>query len=127
MLFPRGSLPGLLGRQPLGLARLYLWLYAGPLIIAFLSGVAAGLIGCMGFGGGLETGVGAATGVFVISWFVFLHRLIRSGRRAGTAASLEFIGALIMAYVEASLGLLWLAGRGLILVRTAGRRRWLDR
>ena len=57
----------------------------------------------------------------------FLHRMIRSERNAPTATALEFLNALMLAAIETSLAPFYLLVRGLILVRAAGHRRWLDR
>jgi hypothetical protein len=126
-VFPGGAVPGLLGRQPLRLLTLYLWLYAAPLTTGLLAGVGAGLIGGLGPLIGLQVGVTAATGLVILSWFAFLHQLIRSQRQARLATTLEMAGAAFMASIELSLAPLWLLARGALLVRSARRRRWLDR
>ncbi|HWA61581.1 MAG TPA: hypothetical protein VG939_09405 [Caulobacteraceae bacterium] len=127
LMFPAGRLPGLLGQEPGSLGRLYLWLYAGPLAMAAAGGAAGGALAGLGPAGALETALTAAVGLAVVSWFFFLHRLIRSERHARLSAGLEFAGAAFLATDEVSLAPLWLAARGLVLVRAARRRRWLDR
>lgn len=126
-LFPRGKLPGLLGREPVGLLRVFAWLYAAPLTTALLGGAAAGLAAGSGWVAGIEAAVAAATALGIVALFAFLHRMIRSERGAPLSTALEFAAALTMAAVETSLGPVWLLARGLILARAARRRRWLDR
>lgn len=126
-VFPGGRLPGLLGRQPIKLPALYLWLYTAPLAVALTGAVAGSLIGGLAPVTSLQVGGTAVTGLFVLSWFVFLHRLIRSERHAATSAGLDLAGAAFMASVELSLAPLWLLARAVLLTRVAGRRRWLDR
>lgn len=127
LLLPGGRLPGLLGQQPLGFLRLYVWLYAAPLAMAGSGGLAAGLMIGPGLAGGLQTASIALVAVFVLAWMHFLHRMIRSERNAGLSTGLEFVSALLMSAIEASLAPLWILARGMILVRAASRRRWLDR
>ena len=127
LLLPAGRLPGLLGQQPLGFLRLYGWLYGAPLALAAAGGFLAGVIVGPGLVGGLQTACIVVTAVFILAWMHFLHRMIRSERNAGLSTGLEFISALMMSAVEASLAPLWILARGAILVRSARRRRWLDR
>ena len=127
LMLPGGRLPGILGQQPLSFLRLYGWLYAAPLTMAALGGFVGGLIVGLGPVGALETASISLVGLFVLGWMHFLTRMIRSERNTPLSTSLEFIGSLMMAAVENSLAPLFILARGVILVRAARRRRWLDR
>jgi hypothetical protein len=124
---PGGRLPGVLGREPLGLIGLYVWLYAVPLGAALVGGLAGGVAAGEGPAMALQTASMSFTGVFVLAWMNFLHRMIRSERNAPTATALEFLNSLMLSAVETSLAPFYLLVRGVILVRAAGHRRWLDR
>lgn len=126
-LLPRGRLPAFLGREPVGLFALYARLCWPVLAASAASGITCGLIGGLGVAGALETSIGAFTVLLVFSWFVFLHRMIRSERNTPLSVTMEVACAAIMAAVQLSLGPIWLGARGLILIRAAQRRRWLDR
>lgn len=127
LMLPGGRLPGILGQQPLSFLRLYAWLYAAPLAMAALGGLAGGLIVGLGPVGALETASISLVGLFVLGWMHFLTRMIRSERNTPFSTGLEFVGSLMMAAVENSLAPLFILARGVILVRAARRRRWLDR
>ena len=126
LLLPGGRLPSLLGREPVSFLTLFLWLYAAPLAVALVGGALAGAVAA-GPMQGLQAGVTGATGIFVLGWMHFLHRMIRSERNTALSTGLDFLNALLLSAVEVSLAPFYIALRGLILVRAASRRRWLDR
>ncbi len=122
----RVEIEDLLGREPVSFLTLFLWLYAAPLAVALVGGALAGAVAA-GPMQGLQAGVTGATGIFVLGWMHFLHRMIRSERNTALSTGLDFLNALLLSAVEVSLAPFYIALRGLILVRAASRRRWLDR
>jgi hypothetical protein len=126
-LLPGPRLIQALGRQPVGLAALYAWLFAPPALFALaVAGLGAVLCGAGPFLI-FMVALSAGAGVAGFGAGLFLHSLSRSAINAPLALTAEAIG--IWLFIEYMSGLLpaWIALRLYLQARAARRLRWQER
>lgn len=119
------ALAQLIGRQPVSTGRvLAVWL--APMLLLPLLLAAVGLIAGVGLARSAAVAIGLTLGAAAGRLVLLLHMLARSARAAGLAASVDGMLAAGLGFIL-PWALLLAPLRFALLVRRAGRVRWLER